>query len=363
MWRIQLLSALLAVALQAGSAGPAGGPAPPPAGLVRMDGANLMLDGRRFRFIGVNIYSLLCGPRAKGDYVCGNPFTDAEVVAALDEVQAMGANAVRVQAYRSHLRDASNPRRLDFSRLDLVVREARARGIRLIVTLENQWWDCTHGGYRFSDWYARGYREPERDYPWSYRDYVAQVVARYRGEPAILAWQLMNEAESKTPKGAEDPEPLIGFVDDMVRLVRRNDPTHLVDLGTGGVECAGSGGPFFALLHVSTGDREVSDLFEVHDYDPELFSERIDQARRTAGIVRKPFIIGEMNVRPRDGESAAARADLVFNKMVSAWAENVDGILLWSYRSDDRYGMAFAAGDPLYYRIRYFTEHYLERGD
>lgn len=364
MWRSVLRSILLVAAAWAVCpVWPWTTPWLQPDNIIRVDGAKFTLHGKRFRFVGVNIYSLLCGPRTKGSFVCGLPFTDAEVLATLDEVKAMGANAVRIQAYRSHLRDASDPKRLDFSRLDLVVEAARARGIRLIVTLENQWWDCSRGGYRFSDWYAQGYKEAEPGYPMSYRDYVAQVAAHFRGEPAILAWQLMNEAESKTPKGQEDPEPLLRFTDDMIRQVHRYDPTHLVDLGTIGLAQPGSGGPFFALLHVNAGNREASDFFEVHDYDQELLPDRIDMALRTARLVGKPFIIGEMNLRPKPGDTAEARAEGVFSKMVSSWAENVDGILLWSYRSPDGYGMTFARGDALYQKVHYFTEHYLDASD
>ncbi len=86
-------------------------------------------------------------------------------------------------------------------------------------------------------------------------------------------------------------------------------------------------------------------------------------ALRTARIVGKPFIIGEMNLRPKPGDTAEARAEGVFSKMVSCWAENVDGILIWSYRSPDHYGMTFVRDDALYQKIHYVTEHHLDPGD
>jgi hypothetical protein len=82
-----------------------------------------------------------------------------------------------------------------------------------------------------------------------------------------------------------------------------------------------------------------------------------------ARVVGKPFIVGEMSLRPVPGETDEAWADAVFRKMVSAWAMGVDGILIWSYRSPDRDGMTFVRDDALYRKIRYFTEHYLEPGE
>ena len=71
---------------------------------------------------------------------------------------------------------------------------------------------------------------------------MKEIVTRYRNEPTILAWQLMNEAETKhdlssscTANGASI---LRGWAADVSTLVKSIDANHLVSLGTlGGGQC------------------------------------------------------------------------------------------------------------------------------
>ena len=50
---------------------------------------------------------------------------------------------------------------------------------------------------RTDSWYTDGYKQPDPGGTVSYRDWVSEVVTRYRDDPTILAWQLINEAEVK----------------------------------------------------------------------------------------------------------------------------------------------------------------------
>ncbi|MEY4745314.1 MAG: hypothetical protein RL272_1259 [Candidatus Parcubacteria bacterium] len=329
--------------------------APGREGIVSARDGHLWLDGRRYRFIGVNVYSLASAPPGSGGFACGNALGDDGVRQIIREVAAMGGNAIRIDAYQSFTAGGT-----DFSRLDLILREARENGVRVILTLENQWPDCTEGGYKYADWYRSGYREPYGAYPLSYREYVARVAERYRGEPAVLMWQLMNEAESRTVQGFDDPEALMAFTADMASVVRNADPDHIVSLGTIGVARQGSGGAFYALLHQIDG----IGIAEAHDYHAETdeMPREVWLSLLAARAVGRPFFIGEvgMDAPPL---TPSDRAGLIAAKLEAAWHEDVDGVLIWSYRAGDGGDKDFDIRDPLAGVIRRFsaTRHVRDR--
>lgn len=313
-------------------------------GIVRAHGGKLWLDGRRFRFIGVNVYSLASFRPGSGKFYCGRAYSDQGVRHLLDEVKAMGLNAIRVPIYQTFTYDGR-----DFSRLDLIVREARARGIRLVMVLGSQWWHCSKDGYKFADWYADGYRKANGKFR-SYRRYVATVVARYKDEPAVLMWQLMNEAESRTTYGASDPETLRAFAADMASVIKAIDPTHVVSFGTQDPTYPGIEGIDFARLHRVRG----IDIVEAHDYGDakDAFPGPVADALATARRVQKPFFIGEVGIKsPPEGKRG--RAPLMIAKLDAAWKHGADGFIVWTYRAGGAYG--FGPKDPLVAKLKAFT--------
>lgn len=322
-------------------------PTPRHGGVVTAEGAELRLDGRRYRFLGVNVYSLASFPSEDEGFVCGRAHADDAVRATLAEIEAMGCNAVRIDVYQSFTMGDT-----DFSRVDLILDEAIARGIRVIMTLENQWADCTEGGYKYADWYRTGYRAPYGDYALSFREHVRRIVSRYRDHPGVLMWQLMNEAESRTTLGIDDPEALMGFTADMAALVRSIDRRHPLSLGTIGVTRPGSGGAFYALLHQTPG----IDVVEAHDYhaDTDAMPREVWLSLLTARAIGRPFFIGEVGM-DSPPLTPTQRATLISEKLEAAWHEGVSGVLIWSYRSGDGGNKDFHPDDPLAAALRRFS--------
>lgn len=315
-----------------------------PAGIVTARDGKLWLDGQRYRFLGVNTYSLASRP---GKFVCGMPYTDVGVRQYLDEVADMGCNAIRIWAFQSYTAGAE-----DFSRFDLILDEAYRRGIRVVMTLENQWGDCTEGGYRESEWYRYGYREQDRTFRLPYRDYVKLVVNRYRGHPGVLMWQLMNEAESAVNRSLDDPRPVLAFAKDMSQLVRSLDSRRLISFGTSGITHLGTGNAFFPFVHQIP---EVS-IVEAHDYHAE--NEPMPPEIRTpllvARLLGKPYFVGEAGI-DTDVIDIDRRAAFMEAKMNAAWDAGVDGYLLWSYRAWKEADMDFGQRDPLVETLRRFS--------
>jgi hypothetical protein len=87
-------------------------------------------------------------------------------------------------------------------------------------------------------------------------------VTRYRDEPAIFGWMLMNEAEGRTAGGQDAAEALYTFTRDMSAYVKALDQHHLVTLGTIGGGQPGMHGANFERLH----GLPTIDFADYHDY-------------------------------------------------------------------------------------------------
>lgn len=358
----RLLSALLGTALVAGT-GLALAPTPSaaataPAGIVQRSGSSLVLDGSPYRFLG---YHVPLGP-SPAHPVCPG-YSDAAVATTLAQAQqASGANAVRVWMYQSY----GGPQ--DWSRFDLVFSEARKAGVRVIATLTNQWGQC-EGKYadgslpvKTLPWYQSGYRSPDPGYALSFRDFAAAMAARYKDEPALLAWQLVNEAEPKKADGTCDEaagaSALRAFSDDVVGVIRAANDPHLVSLGSiGSGQCGLSGSADYRYVHAG-----ALDVCEYHDYTP-LSAVPGDAwnglKTRIADCAAdgKPLFVGEAGIQggiQADGsvgavtaDTLARRASLFDAKITQQLSAGVAGFLVWEKAPVNDDGFTIGTGDPL----------------
>jgi hypothetical protein len=332
---------------------PTPNPVPPPSpGFVTASGSSLYLNGRRFTFAGVNRYNLLtvnpAGPAYQG---CGGVFSDAELVNWFNEIQAQGINAIRFWAFQKFTASGT-----DFSRFDYVLNLAGQRGIKVIPTFENQWPDCTEGGYKHDDWYASGYQSPYGAYSFSLKDYAGLFVARYRDDPRILMWQLMNEAEIKTSSGqCGSFQTFWDFAADLSGYIKAIDPNHLVNIGTmGGGQCGAQGAQYQTLHAIPTVD-----ICEFHDYNHPTevmpgsqwngLQVRFDQC----AALGKPLFMGEAGIKSNctelDCYAQQVRATLMDAKMAAFFNAGGVGYLYWSYRDWDGIDppWTYDANDPL----------------
>jgi mannan endo-1,4-beta-mannosidase len=326
-------------------------PLAPPSQFVTANGTGLELDGQPFTFTGMNIYN------ANSDGWCANDMDAGLLETALDDIDLGGVHGgdhgvIRAWFFQPLATDLDGTR--NWARFDRTIAEAKARGYYVIPTLGNQWGECGHKGslaglsastYKYPSWYETGYtqRQPE-DAVYGpgysgYRDWVAEVVDRYRDEPAILAWQLLNEAETNPvwpqgcPAGPEPFEAIRDWAIDVSGLVKSIDPNHLVSLGTiGGGQC-GTSGPDFKALH----EIPTIDLCEVHDYNPwdpmpgdqwNGLALRIQQCAELA----KPLFVGEVGLRPIDvGGSYDSRVASLRAKLQVQRAAGIVGHLVWNW--------------------------------
>lgn len=302
-----------------------------PPGFVTRQGTQLQLESGPYRFTGFNVYY------ANSDGTCGPAFGSGPELGDAIREMGPGGQVIRAWFFQSMATDGDVR---DWSAFDHTLSVAASHGVKVVVTLANQWQDCeSAAGYKDETWYEIGYTQPDPGGIVSYRDWVAEVVDRYRDDSTVLAWQLMNEAEVKPTMGGECSANAAGtlkdFATDVSELVKSIDQDHLVSLGTiGGGQC-GAQGPDYQDLHsISTVD-----LCEYHDYgDPSAIpgdqfnglQVRIDQCN----ALNKPLFVGEVGIIPNDvGGTLEARASVLEDKLFAQLGAGVDGALVWSWSS------------------------------
>lgn len=338
--RILVACAVVAlVAAQSSWPAHAGKPIKPqPAQYVQRSGTNLVLGSTPYRFTGLNIYNANSLDDECWYSMGDGPLLDQALAATGPGNEAMRAWFFQSLATRDGVRD--------WSAFDHTLAVAKARGVRVIVTLTNQWGDCEGDGtaeerFKRASWYRSGYRtqrDPEGTS--TYLAWVNEVVKRYKGDPTVLMWQLVNEAEVKETLdapdcAADDAQALRAFADAVGRAVKKIDRNHLVSLGTiGGGQCGTQEGDY-ELVHASPW----IDVCEVHDYaanEPLPGDEwnglevRIEQCDRLG----KPLIVGEAGIKPRDlPDSTLGGRAAAFGQKLDAQllGKGVDGFLAWAY--------------------------------
>lgn len=317
-------------------------PPVPPGGFVSAEGTELRLDGEPYSFLGFNVYGLandetifVCGPNINhGENL------DEHLTALFSTLRSHGVNAVRFWAFQNYTNGGT-----DFFSFDRLIEYAGQYNIKLIPVLENHWDDCTEptADEKSSSWYADEFRQPYGNYLLSYPEYVELIVTRYQNEPAILMWQLMNEAES------EDADALYNFTADVSGLIKAIDQNHLVSLGTLGTGQAGTENENFDRLHAL----DTIDVVEAHDYNreteawPSEGSNSINRAYLVAQSLNKPFFIGEAGINVGNERTLQERADLFNAKIQAAFDRGVAGYLIWKWEEGCTSGNCVAEGDPV----------------
>jgi hypothetical protein len=312
----------------------------PTGGFVQRSGKQLLLDGEPYTFSGLNVY--YANSRGR----CG-PSVDLG-----DTLDQWGGGKEVLRAWFFQNLATSDGER-DWSAFDQTIAIAKERGYRIIATLANQWGDCDTGyGYKSEDWYRSGYKAKDPLGTVSYRDYVAEIVSRYRDDPTILAWQLVNEAEDKTgPHGgcpADAADVLQSWATDVSGLIKSLDPNHLVSLGTiGGGQC-GTSSTEYRRVH----DIPTIDLCEVHDVGhpdstmPGDAWNGMQASLNFCNALNKPLFVGESGIAVESPDGLQARADEFAAKFKAQAAAGVVGELAWLWSPFDSIGYDIGPTDP-----------------
>ncbi|GAA0187012.1 hypothetical protein LIER_34300 [Lithospermum erythrorhizon] len=212
-------------------------------GFIRTRGIHFMLNGSPYYANGFNAYWLMI--------VASDPSQRHKVSAAFREASSHGLTVARTWAFSdggySPLQySPGSYNEQMFRGLDFVIAEARRYGIRLILSLANNYesfggkkqyvnWARSSGHYLTSDddffrnSVVKGY----------YKNHVRTVLNRhntfsgvlYKNDPTIMAWELMNE-----PRCTSDPSgrTIQNWIMEMASYVKTLDRNHMLEVGLEG---------------------------------------------------------------------------------------------------------------------------------
>ncbi|CAN1835571.1 Mannan endo-1,4-beta-mannosidase 7 [Linum perenne] len=207
---------------------------------VKTKGAQLTLNGIPFYANGFNAYWLM--------YFAADPSPSQrqKVSTVFQEARSHGLSIARTWAFN----DAQD-RALQispgvysestFQGLDLVVSEAKKYGIKLVLSLVNNY-EQFGGKKQYANWArSQGQSISSDDDFFSnsvtkgfYKNHIKTILTRrntitgvyYKDEPAIMAWELMNE-----PRCTSDPSQ---WITEMASYAKSIDGNHLLEVGLEG---------------------------------------------------------------------------------------------------------------------------------
>lgn len=216
---------------------PAASPFPRrPHDYVRVRSGEFTVNGIPRRSAGTNCYYLHYASHYMIDSV-------------LNDIAQMGLTVVRAWTFidgPSPDRPALQPRpyvydEAAFDSLDYSVYKAGQLGLRLVLTLTNNWPDF--GGMdQYVTWFgAAGHDDFYTDpaIRKAYRAWVAHVIHRrnrytglaYNADPTVMTWELANEPRCRSDKSGDT---LVTWADEMSRFVSAQAPRQLVAVGDEG---------------------------------------------------------------------------------------------------------------------------------
>lgn len=224
----------------------------PATAFAKVKNGKFVIGGQTFRFAGTNSYHL-------ASYQKQNPQV---VTRTLDAFEKAGIKVVRTWAFydgydcgysaKDSTENVIQTAPGEYSEealrnLDKVIAEGKKRGIRFILTFGN-FWDDLGGICQYNTW--DGAKNPSKNMhhfindpdtqKW-FKDYISMLTNRvntvtgiaYKNEPAIFAWEIMNEAHYER---ANSPRPLRNWYQEIAKHIKSEDPNHMVATGEEGQE-------------------------------------------------------------------------------------------------------------------------------
>jgi mannan endo-1,4-beta-mannosidase len=316
----------------------------------------LALNGKPFRFSGINIYMAASGGTPSS---CGGELYPSVEVPLADMPSGI---VVRFWAFQNFF--VSNGS-FNWANFDQVIAIAAAHDDKVIPVLANQY-DYCDGPAKSLAWYQSGYESTVAPGDLvSYRQYVADVVSRYADNPTVAMWQLVNEGEAVNSDGScNEPaalSALLAFSNDVGAMAHSLDPNHLVSLGTlagysgSGAQWCGAANGDYQTLMASPGN----DLCDFHDYGYPTNPMGNPVAPNLATAILmchadgKPIMVAETGIHADSSVELAPRAAEFSAKFSAQFMAGVTGELLWDWvvrpdfsipDNDADYGIS--PGDP-----------------
>ncbi|MHB9037814.1 MAG: cellulase family glycosylhydrolase [Armatimonadota bacterium] len=363
-------------------------------GFVKADGPILILDGKQYRAIGVNMPGLF------SDYVGASLTVDEQygsleksrqhVIDGVNDAQKSGIAFMRFWATGYWPRDMAlylkDPQAY-WKGMDEVFAMCREKNIKLVPSIffNHSLWPmvCDEDVSAIADPSSKAYQ--------AMRKYAKELVTRYKDDTNILMWEITNEGflgadvnmidRDAPDKSAYLPDAkliktkwkqedslttamLQRFYKDMAAYIKSIDPNHLVTSGDGGVrETSVSLREGFPkqdftldtlranLAGLLASQPEPLDVFSVHSYGPNEWLKLpgalspIEYARsavRCVHAARAPIFVGELgNSSPSFKDDPSAKWTL--SAVDALDKEGADLIAIWVWYFPHQPGNTFTS--------------------
>ncbi|KAI4301623.1 hypothetical protein L6164_034883 [Bauhinia variegata] len=312
------------------------------AGFVQRHGTSFILNGKPHFLNGFNAYWLM--------YMASDPSTRPKVTATFQQASHHGLNVARTWAfsdggYRALQVSPGSYSEQTFQGLDFVISEAGKYGVRLILSLVNNWHD--YGGKnQYVQWAKeRGqYVNNEDDFfthpivKQYYKNHIKAVLTRknkitgltYKDDPTIFAWELMNE-----PRSQQDylGKSIQNWAREMAAYVKSIDSNHLLEVGLEGFygqekKQLNPGGYLVGTDFISNNQIPQIDFVTMHLY-PEQWIPGSDEATQAAfvdkwvqahiqdskDILGKPILLAEFGKSSKFSGYSVAKRDSYFARL------------------------------------------------
>lgn len=340
-----------------------------PKGFVQVRGARFFVDGRPFRFVGANA-AVIYGNEER-----------ALMPDTMREAARLGVTVMRIWASGESGADdgpTSGIARNDwlnlhpfrrgpddwneeaFKSLDRVIAEAARHNMRVQICLTN-WWRDTGGVVRYLRW-AGAPDAADETKPFGidaeramlfytnekarelYRAHVRKVVSRrntvtgvlYRDDPAIMGYELMNEAQSVTGRYEERR----AWVAEMSSYIKSLDPNHLVVPGTWGYRNSWERREWLkdhGLASVDYCDVHIYPRDDTDSYvdSAEALRKFVENRAAASFSIRKPLVFGEFGMTP-EGYNGLSRREWYKAYFESVARAGAAGAMFWRWTPDAR---------------------------
>ncbi|KFK38477.1 hypothetical protein AALP_AA3G118100 [Arabis alpina] len=342
-------------------------------GFVSRKGVQFILNGKPFHANGFNAYWLM--------YEATDPATRFKITYAFQNATMHGLTIARTWGfhdggYRALQIAPGIYDELTFKGLDFAIAEAKRLGIKMIITFVNNYSDFG-GRKQYVEWAKTTGQNVSSDDDFYtnplikqyYKNHVKTMVNRvntftqvaYKDEPAIMAWEIMNEPQCKADISGKT---LTAWITEMAPYVKSLDSKHLLSTGLEGFygdsspqkktslnpDAANVLGTDFIANH----NLDAIDFASIHAY-PDSWFPNLDEKSRldylknwieghledAQNILKKPLILGEFGKPSNTPGYTLAQRDAVFNvalDTIYASAQKggpATGALFWHLISDN----------------------------
>jgi hypothetical protein len=317
------------------------------ANFVYRDGTNFMLNGQSFYYAGSNLYYLGLTP------------DQTRVNNLLQGFQNKGVKVLRIWAFNNRPDDGIQTslgvyNETRFRELDYAVAKARDYGIRVILTMVNNWND-----YNGMQWYVDqrlGSGQPHYKFysdssvKQDFKNYVSTLLNRtnyytgqqYKNDPYVFAWELANEPRNTSYTTNDNGDMMLNWINEMGAYIKGIDPNHMLTTGEEGFRYNTSGSSSYPDSGYDKTDfarnilSSYVDFATIHVYPQHwgglddnwvnyYLNDRADLAHNVAN---KPIVMEEYGVETSD--TTFGGRDARFTKWQQyASAADFDGTMVW----------------------------------